>query len=87
MLLAALLAYPMAYLFERGGLSIGASAILHTSSNAPVILTASSGTFLTTALVPHMGVILVSLYGVFVFRRFLSGAARQSARTDIPATT
>jgi membrane protease YdiL (CAAX protease family) len=70
-LLALLLAFPLAYCFERGGRSIAAPAILHTSSNAPVVIVTSSGDFLNTALLPHMGVVLMSLYGVFVFRRLL----------------
>jgi membrane protease YdiL (CAAX protease family) len=69
-LLAALLTFPLAYLFERGGNSIGGPAILHTSSNAPVIILALPPSFMTTALVPHMGVILISLYLIFALRRF-----------------
>jgi membrane protease YdiL (CAAX protease family) len=60
-LLAALLAFPMAYLFERGGRSIGGPAILHTSSNAPVLIFAFPGSFIARALVPYMGVILIAL--------------------------
>jgi membrane protease YdiL (CAAX protease family) len=70
-LLAALLAFPMAYLFERGGNSIGGPAILHTSSNAPAHILALPGGFLATALVPHMCVVLISLCLVFVLRRLL----------------
>jgi len=71
-LLAALLAFPLAFIFERGSNSIGGPAILHTSSNAPVIVLALSDDFIGTALVPHMGVVLVSLYFVFVVQRRLS---------------
>ena len=67
-LLAALLAFPLAFVFERGGNSIGGPAILHTSSNAPVIILALPEDFIATALVPHMGVILVSLYMMYVVR-------------------
>jgi membrane protease YdiL (CAAX protease family) len=70
-LLAAFLAFPMAYLFERGGNSIGGPAILHTSSNAPANILALPGGFLAMALVPHMCVVLISLYLVFVLGRFL----------------
>jgi membrane protease YdiL (CAAX protease family) len=72
-LLAALLSLPMAYLFEQGGNSIGGPAILHTSSNAPVIILVLPKDFVETALVPHMAVVLISLFTVFAFRRFLSG--------------
>ena len=70
-LLAALLAYPLAFVFERGGNSIVAPAILHTSSNAPVVILAMSEDIVAAALVPHMGVVLLSLYLVFAFRKFL----------------
>lgn len=80
-LLAAFLAFPMAYLFERGGRSIGGPAILHTSSNAPVLIFAFPGSFVATALVPHMGVILIALYLVFAFRRFLTDQPRREGST------
>ena len=70
-LLAALLAYPLAFAFERGGQSIGGPAILHTGSNAPAIIFALPDEVIATALVPHMGVVLVSLYLLFLARRFL----------------
>jgi membrane protease YdiL (CAAX protease family) len=69
--LAALLAFPMAFLFERGGHSLVAPAILHTSSNAPMIILALPQAFVMTALVPHMCVVLLSLYLVFACRPFL----------------
>ena len=78
-LLAALLAFPLAFIFERGGNSIGGPAILHTSSNAPVIVIALSEDFIRMALVPHMGVVLMSLYLVFVGRRFLPRPAHPRA--------
>jgi membrane protease YdiL (CAAX protease family) len=65
-LLAALLAFPMAFVFERGGRSIVGPAILHTSSNAPAIVLALPQEMMATALVMHMGVILVSIYLVFL---------------------
>jgi len=69
-LLAALLAYPLAFVFERGGNSIVGPAILHTSSNAPVTVLAMPDDALAAALVPHMAVVLVSLYLVFGLGRF-----------------
>jgi ABC-type tungstate transport system substrate-binding protein len=65
-LLAALLAYPMAFVFERGRNSIAGPAILHTSSNAPVMILGLPVDFMTAALLPHMGVIIASLYLLFV---------------------
>ena len=62
--LAALLAYPLAFVFERGGNSIAGPAILHTSSNAPVIVLSMPEDFMAAALVPHMGVVLASLYAL-----------------------
>jgi membrane protease YdiL (CAAX protease family) len=71
--LAALLAYPLARAFESGGNSVVGPAILHTSSNAPVMLFRLPDDVMATALVPHMGVILVSLYLLFVVSRFPGG--------------
>ena len=67
--LATLLTYPLAYVFEHGGNSIGGPAILHTSSNAPILILALPEEFVATAVLPHMGVVLVSLYLVFVVRQ------------------
>jgi membrane protease YdiL (CAAX protease family) len=64
-LLAALLSYPMAWVFERGGSSIIGPAVLHTSSNAPVIIVAMPEGAMASALLAHMGVILLSLWSVF----------------------
>jgi membrane protease YdiL (CAAX protease family) len=75
--LAATLAYPMAFVFHRGGNSIAAPAILHTSSNAPVIILGLPVDFMTTALLPHMGVIIGSLYLLFVVEQ----VSRQEAST------
>ena len=68
--LAAFLAYPLALAFESGGHSIAAPAILHTSSNAPAILLRLPEDLMATAIVSHMGVVLVSLYLLFVVRLF-----------------
>jgi len=74
-LLAAFLTFPLAYLFERGGNALGGPAILHTSSNAPVIILALPPSLMTSVLLPYMGVILISLYLVFALQRFLTGQA------------
>jgi membrane protease YdiL (CAAX protease family) len=76
-LLAALLAFPLAYMFEHGGNSIGAPVILHTSSNAPMMIVALPDAFIATALLPHMGVVLLSLSLVFVLGRFLEAQPRR----------
>lgn len=83
-LLAALLTFPLAFVFERGGHSIGGTAILHTSSNAPVLVLSFSDDVLATALVPHMVVVLVSLYLGFALLGFLS--TKPSVRLN-PDTT
>jgi hypothetical protein len=62
----------MAFLFERGGRSIAVPAILHTSSNAPVVVLAIPTDLMETALVPHMDIVLISLYLVFMTRRVLA---------------
>jgi membrane protease YdiL (CAAX protease family) len=67
-LLAVLLTYPMALMFERGGNSIVGPAVLHTSANAPVSVFEMPQDFIATALVPHMVIVLVSLYLVFLRR-------------------
>lgn len=66
--LAALLTIPLAYMFEAGGNSIAAPAILHTSSNAPMLIFVSTDGPLTSRLVPYMAVVLASIYLVFLFR-------------------
>lgn len=68
-LLATLLSYPMALVFERGGNSIAGPAVLHTSANAPVIILAMPAELMASVLVAHMGVILVSLWLVFLPQR------------------
>jgi membrane protease YdiL (CAAX protease family) len=72
-LLAALLTFPLAFMFEHGGQSMVGPAILHTSANAPVLVLNLPGEFIAAALVPHMGVILLSLYLVFCVRWFKVG--------------
>lgn len=69
-LLAALLSFPLAYSYAHGGNSLGGPAILHTSSNAPMIILAPPPGFATSVLVPYMGVVLVSIYLVFILYRF-----------------
>jgi membrane protease YdiL (CAAX protease family) len=76
-LLAALLAYPMARVFERGGRSLAGPAILHTSTNTPAIILALPEELMATAIVMHMGVILVSVYLVFLVR---AGAPSSSGK-------
>ena len=76
-LLAAFLAYPMAVVFERGGRSIAGPAILHTSTNTPAIILALPEELMATALVIHMGVILVSVSLVFLVSRQDTGLVRQ----------
>jgi membrane protease YdiL (CAAX protease family) len=78
-LLAVLLAYPLAFVFERGN-SIAGPAILHTSSNAPVMILALPEDFMTIALLPHMGVIVVSLYLLFIVQQFLVEKRRPDTR-------
>lgn len=63
--LAALLSYPMAFVFERGGNSIAGPALLHTSSNAPVMIFAMPEELLPAVVLPHMAVVLMSLYLLF----------------------
>lgn len=68
--LAALLTFPWVYIFARGGNSLGGPAILHTSSNAPMLILALSQSFVASILVTYMSVVLVSSYLVFVLYRF-----------------
>jgi membrane protease YdiL (CAAX protease family) len=68
--LALLLAFPAAFIYERGGSSLAGPAILHTSSNAPMML------FVTPAvaahvILPYMVVVLASAYLIFGFHRWL----------------
>ena len=68
--LALLLAYPLAFVFERGGHSIAGPAILHTSSNAPMMVFDLPDDVRFVAILPHMGVVLASLYLVFLHTFF-----------------
>jgi membrane protease YdiL (CAAX protease family) len=68
--LALALAFPLAFLYERGGNSLGAPAILHTSSNAPMMLFVTPGAA-GEVLLPHMAVVLASMYLSFAFRPWL----------------
>lgn len=74
-LLAALLTFPLVYIYARGGNSLGGPAILHTSSNAPMIILALPPSFVASVLVPYMGVVLVSIYLVFVLYQFPARSA------------
>ena len=67
-LLAALVAFPLAFLFDRGGGSIAAPAILHTGSNAPIMIFATAGAA-QDLILPYMAVALASMYlGLFAAR-------------------
>ncbi|MCB0195078.1 MAG: CPBP family intramembrane metalloprotease [Anaerolineae bacterium] len=77
-LLAAMLAFPLAYSYARSGNALGGPAILHTSSNAPMIILALPPNFSATALLPYMGMVLVSIYLVFVFDKFSAQAVGEA---------
>jgi membrane protease YdiL (CAAX protease family) len=68
--LAALLAFPLAFLFAHGGRSIAAPAILHTSANAPMMLLVAPETA-QAVILPYMGVVLLSVYSSFAFTKLL----------------
>jgi hypothetical protein len=51
----------LALLYERGGNSLGAPAIVHTSSNAPMMLFVTAEAA-GTVILPHMAVVLVGPY-------------------------
>ncbi|MBT1155566.1 CPBP family intramembrane metalloprotease [Aminobacter anthyllidis] len=59
--LAILLVWPLAFLFERGGNSILPPAIMHTSSNAPIMIFVAPETA-HLVILPHMAVVLSSMY-------------------------
>jgi membrane protease YdiL (CAAX protease family) len=67
-LLALCLGFPLAFLFERGGNSLAGPAIVHTSSNAPMMLFASPE-LTAAAILPHMGVVLAATYLSFAITR------------------
>jgi membrane protease YdiL (CAAX protease family) len=79
-LLAALVSFPLAFVFERGGNSIAGPAVLHTSSNAPIMILAMPDDFMPTVVLPHMAVVLVALYLAFVIYRF----AEHKDRATVP---
>lgn len=68
--LALAVAFPLAFLYECGGNSLGAAAILHTSSNAPMMLFVIPEAA-SEVLLPHMAVVLVSMYLSFALRPWL----------------
>ncbi|MGE0592343.1 MAG: lysostaphin resistance A-like protein [Vicinamibacterales bacterium] len=70
MALALAVAFPLALLYERGGHSIGGPAILHTSSNAPMLLFVPPEAA-SVVLLPHMAVVLASMYLSFALRPWL----------------
>jgi membrane protease YdiL (CAAX protease family) len=72
-LLALFLAFPLAFLYERGGRSIVAPAILHTSANAPMMLLVTPDAA-ATVILPHMAVVLASMYLSFALHRRLPAA-------------
>jgi membrane protease YdiL (CAAX protease family) len=78
-LLAALVTFPLAFVFERNGHSIAGPAILHTSSNAPIMILAMPDDFAVTVVLPHMTVVLVALYLAFVVYRFAADKERATA--------
>lgn len=69
-LLALLLAFPLAFIYEAGGRSLLGPAILHTSSNAPIMLLVTPESS-SSVILPHMAVVLASIYLCFAFKRWL----------------
>jgi membrane protease YdiL (CAAX protease family) len=69
-LLALFLAFPLAFIYERGGNSLVGPAILHTSSNAPMMLFATPA-IMAQVILPYMAMVLASIYLVFLFHRWL----------------
>lgn len=65
--LALAVAFPLAFLYESGGHSLGAPVILHTSSNAPMMLFVTAEAAGAVVL-PHMAVVLASMYMSFAFQ-------------------
>ena len=78
--LAFLLAFPLAFIYERGGNSIVGPVILHTSSNAPILLFAPPA-IAAEAILPYMAIVLVSIYACFAFTPWLERPNLQ-ARTS-----
>jgi membrane protease YdiL (CAAX protease family) len=69
-LLALVVAFPLAFLYERGGNSLAGPAILHSSSNAPMMLFVIPDTA-RGVLLPHIAVVMASMCLIFAFRRWL----------------
>lgn len=65
--LASAVAFPLAFLYERGGNSLGAPALVHISSNAPMLLFVAPDAA-GRLLLPHMSVVLASMYLGFALR-------------------
>lgn len=72
-LLALFLGFPLAFLYERGGNSFAAPAILHTSSNAPMMLFATQEAS-AAIILPYMIIVLASMYLCFAFAGWLRRA-------------
>lgn len=68
--LALAVAFPLAFLYERGGNSLAPPVILHTSSNAPMMLFVIPAAA-AEVILPHMAVVLASMYLSFAFRPWL----------------
>ena len=68
--LAFLLAFPLAFIYERGGNSLAGPAIVHTSANAPMMLFATP-VVATQVILPYMAIVLCSIYLTFAFHRWL----------------
>jgi hypothetical protein len=41
-------------------------------------------TIINIALIPHMGVVLISIYLVFAFRKYLNGESQPTASGSLP---
>lgn len=74
--LALAVAFPLAFVYERGGHSLAAPAILHTGSNAPMMLFAPPQPA-AGVLLMHMAVVLGSMYLCLAVSRFESGRAQR----------
>jgi membrane protease YdiL (CAAX protease family) len=78
--LAFAVAFPLAFLYEAGGNSLSAPAILHTSSNAPMMLFVIPQTAGEVTL-SYMAVVLASMWLSFAFWPWLRTEAMQRSRT------
>lgn len=70
MAVAMAVAFPLAFLYEEGGNSVGAPLILHTSSNAPMLVFAvpAGG---DAVILPHMATVVLSMSLTFAFGAWL----------------